>query len=113
MLTFRADFDRCVQDDATGALLRFNSESGAYEFRDCRKGILLTGVGVVTKSVNNDFCKVTLSDSGPDAKRPDRNVQALVNTCTGRGDASVSIFSSGQSFSIGDSNVADNTCICP
>jgi hypothetical protein len=113
VLTFGADFDRCIQDDATGALLRFNSESGAYEFRDCRKGIMLTGVGVVIRSVNNDFCKVTLSDGGPDPKRPDRNVQALVNTCTGRGDASVSIFSSGQSFSVGDSNVADSTCACP
>ena len=112
-LTFRAGFDVCVQDDVTGALLSFNSDSGAYEFRDCRKGIVLTGTGVVTKSFNNDFCKTTLFDSGPDPKRSDRNVQALVNSCTGRGDASVSIFSSRQSFTIGDANIANNTCICP
>jgi hypothetical protein len=113
VLTFRSDFDICIQDDVTGALLRFNSDSGAYEFRDCRKGIVLTGVGVVTKSVNNDFCKISLFHSGPDPKRSDRNVQALVNTCTRRGDAAISIFSSGQNTSIGDSNITNNTCVCP
>jgi hypothetical protein len=113
LLIFNAGFDVCVQDDVTGAFLRFNSNTGAYEFRDCRKGIVLTGTGVVTKSFNNDFCKTTLFDSGPDPKRSDRNVQALVNSCTGRGDASVSIFSTRQNYSIGDSNIANNTCVCP
>ena len=110
-VTFPPAFDICVQDDSNRTLLKFNSNTGAYVFQDCRKGTTLSGTGVVQKNVQNDFCKVSLFDTGPDPKRPDRNVQALVNTCTKKGNASVTI-SSSQMFTINDSNITNNTCAC-
>jgi 6-phosphogluconolactonase (cycloisomerase 2 family) len=105
-----SSFDLCVQDDANGAILQFDSRTGAYLFTHCRKGITLAGVGRVVKTFNSDFCKVELFDSGPDPKRPDRNVSALVNPCTGRGDAQVR--TAGQTFTAGDNNIYNNTCRC-
>lgn len=107
--TVNNGFDICVQDDTNGDILRFNSTTGDYQFFNCRKGITLTGRGVVTKA----FCKIELRDSGPDPKRPDRSVTVQANPCTGVANASVVIFSSGQTVRINDSNIANNTCTCP
>ena len=103
-------FDFCVQSDTTpGRFIKINSTTGAYEFHDCSKGITLSGTGTVTQS----FCKITLSDKGPDPKRPDRSVNVLVNPCTMRGDASVRVPGSLTTVTIGDSNILNNTCECP
>lgn len=106
-------FDICIEDDSNGSLLRFSSTTGEYEYRDCRKGVVLTGTGVVTKRFENDFCKIELQDSGPDPKRADRSVFALANPCTKRGDASVRIFATKHNRLIGDSNITNNSCGCP
>jgi uncharacterized repeat protein (TIGR01451 family) len=100
-------FDICLQDDTTGDVFRFNSATGEYQFFNCRKGISLTGRGVLTK----DFCKIELRDSGPDPKRPDRSIVVLANPCTRGANASVTF--SGQTVRIADSNIANNTCTCP
>jgi 6-phosphogluconolactonase len=105
--------DTCIKDDSNGTILRFNRSSGAYVFTDCRKGITLSGTGRVVESFNNGFCKVELSDSGPDRKRPDRNVSVLVNPCSGGANAQVSIFATGKMYTISDSNIFNNVCNCP
>jgi hypothetical protein len=103
-------FDYCVQSDNTpGRFIKINSTTGAYEYHDCSKGIVLTGVGTVSAS----FCKITLSDSGPVPKKPDRAVNVLVNPCTMRGDASVRVPGSLTTVTIGDANILNNTCECP
>ena len=103
-------FDFCVQaDNNANRFIKINSTTGAYEFHDCSKGVVLTGIGTVSTS----FCKITLSDRGPDPKRPDRSVSVLVNPCTMRGDASVRVPGSLTTVTIGDANVLNNTCECP
>jgi uncharacterized delta-60 repeat protein len=103
-------FDFCLQDDRSGNLLQFNSTNGDYQFTDCRKGITLTGTGKVT---NDPYgCKITLQDSGPIPKRPDRSVLVQANRCTHTARASILIFSTGSSFSITDTDITNNTCAC-
>ncbi|HKP85152.1 MAG TPA: hypothetical protein VJZ26_03590 [Blastocatellia bacterium] len=103
-------FDFCVQDDnVPGRFIKINSTSGAYEFNDCGKGVVFSGTGVVSTS----FCKITLSDRGPNPKRPDRSVSVLVNPCTGKGDASIRTPGTLNTIVLDDSNVFDNTCECP
>jgi hypothetical protein len=102
-------FDICLQDDLTGNLLLFNSSTGDYQFSNCRKGLTITGTGVVAAN----GCKVQLSDTGPDPKRPDRNVSALANTCTRAGSASVQLLAIMKTFNISDSNMSNNVCACP
>jgi len=99
----------CVQDDFNGNILLFNQETGDYVFKDCRKGARLSGTGTVTKT----SCKVELVDSGPTPKTPDRNVSILVNPCTSKGSGTVSIKSTGQTYTLSDSNLLNNVCACP
>jgi hypothetical protein len=101
-------FDTCIKDDGNGRLLLFNSATGDYVFTDCGKGDILIG----RASISREFCKLSLSDSGPDPKRPDRSVTVLVNTCTRVADAVIGIFSSGRNFTIHDSDTANSACAC-
>lgn len=101
-------FDQCIQDDAHQTFLSFSSTTGEYMFVDCRKGTSLSGIG----SVSANFCKLSLTDSGPDRKRPDRRVSALVNTCTHAAEASVQFLPSGVSFTIHDSDTTNSACVC-
>lgn len=103
-------FDFCVQNDNNpGQFIKINSTSGAYEFHDCSKGITLSGTGTVSTS----FCKITLTDRGPDPKRPDRSVSVLINPCAMGGSTSVRIAPNANPVSFGDSNLNNNTCECP
>jgi uncharacterized delta-60 repeat protein/uncharacterized repeat protein (TIGR01451 family) len=97
----------CVQEGAK--LLTFNTANGDYTFRDCSKGFTLTGRG----KISTNGCKIQLVDGGPDAKRPDRNVAALVNPCTRAGNATIQVFASSKSFSISDTDITNNACACP
>jgi hypothetical protein len=101
-------FDMCIQDDVHETFLSFSSSTGEYMFVDCRKGTSLSGVGLVSSSA----CKLSLTDSGPDRKRPDRRVSALVNTCTHAAEAVVQFLPSGTSFTIHDSDTTNSACIC-
>jgi DNA-binding beta-propeller fold protein YncE len=102
-----------LQDDANGNLLKLNSGSGEYQFINCRKNVVLTGKGKVTRLGGTESCKIELVDNGPDPKRPDRRVSVLVNLCTTQANASVSIFSTGQTYSIADSNIQNSAASCP
>jgi uncharacterized delta-60 repeat protein len=104
-----ANFDLCLQDDSTGNLLRFSSTTGDYQFVDCKKGVTLVGRGTV--AIN--FCKISLQDSGPDPKRPDRSVSALFNSCSHIGNATIRLLPARTMFNISDSNTTNNACACP
>lgn len=103
-------FDFCVQDDSTPTrFIKINSTTGAYEYHDCLKGVTVSGTGAVSRTE----CKINLSDSGPDPKRPDRSISVLVNPCTMRGDASIRRPGTTTTATLGDSNITNNTCECP
>ena len=101
-------FDFCIRDDNNGNILLLNSNTGAYQFINCGKGVGLAGTGQVTRN----GCKIELQASGPDPKRPDRSVTASVNTCTQQGSASIKFLASGMTFGIQDSDIRNNTCAC-
>ena len=75
-------FDICLQDDSNGNLLRFNTQTGDYQFLDCRKGLTLTGRG----SVRIRSCKIEFN-----ASQPSHSITALANLCTTAGSASVKL----------------------
>ena len=100
----------CLEDDNNGNQLQFNSSTGDYRFTDCRKAITLTGTGRVTNDPSG--CKVTLQDSGPIPKRPDRSVLVKVNRCTQTARASIVNFVSGSSSTINDTDMTNNSCVC-
>jgi hypothetical protein len=99
--------DFCIVDDVSGTTLKFSSATREYVFVDRRKGITLKGVGTITRA----FCKVTLTDLGPNPKAPDRNISATANACTQVGSAIVSF--GGTSYRLNDSNMSGNGCTCP
>lgn len=105
---YRGDFDLCVQDNTNGNFLLIDRTTGKYSFTSCRKGFTLTGQGTIT--INS--CKLELRDSGPNPKTPDRSVYVLVNPCTAVATANLQVFSTGQTYTINDSNINDNTCSC-
>lgn len=96
-------FDLCILDDTNGNLLQFNSNTGDYQFSNCRKQITLTGRG----TVEIRFCKIEFQ-----AIARDRNIVALANTCTHAGTASVKLFSPDKTFTISDKDITNNNCSC-
>jgi pimeloyl-ACP methyl ester carboxylesterase len=104
---FEGSFNYCISDENTRRYLQINSATGAYIYRDCSKNISMSGRGKISIS----FCKLTMSDTGPDPKRPDRSVSVLLNTCTGNGTATVKVTGSPQVVSLIDSN-SNNACAC-
>jgi uncharacterized delta-60 repeat protein len=101
-------FDICLQDEQTHSVLQFNSATGDYQFQNCAKAITLSGRGTI--SING--CKITLTDSGANPKKPDRSVQVLVNVCTKTASASVFIFAPSWRSEINDLDIGDNSCAC-
>lgn len=104
---FEGSFNLCISDERTRITLRVNSVTGSYVYRDCGKNITMSGRGKVSVS----FCKVTLTDTGPDPKHPDRAVSALLNTCTGAGNATVRATGTTQVVTLVDTNI-NNACAC-
>ena len=99
-------FDICIDN---GPLkFRFNSTTGAYEFRDCAKGFLLGGTGTVT--VNS--CKIQLQDGGP-GKNSGREILVIANTCTKVGTVSVKITSPLKNYVYTDNDITQGSCTCP
>ena len=101
-------FDYCIQDEARGNILRFNSVTGEYDFINCYKNITLTGRGAITAN----GCKIDLMDTGINPKKPDRNVTVSVNSCTRNGSASIFVFASGYRTILGDADFTNNSCLC-
>ena len=99
------DFDVCLQDDATGNLMRWNSATGDYLFTQCgRKGFTLGGKG----KINQDSCSNRLEDL-----RPERSVRATFNFCSNSGSASIQVFPTGPAFMVSDTDTLKDTCSCP
>jgi hypothetical protein len=100
-------FDQVIVDNANGKILRFISATGEYDFFDCRKGTGMSGRGTVMIT----SCKVELRHTGPDPRRPDRNVTASINTCTKTGTATITY--GGTTHTLSDSNMSNNPVGCP
>jgi hypothetical protein len=100
-------FDYVIVDDTNGKILQMDSLTGEYFFFDCRKGISLSGRGTVAIIA----CKTELRDTGPDPRRPDRNLLATTNSCARTGSATVSF--GGVSHSLNDANLSNNIAVCP
>jgi hypothetical protein len=97
------EFDLCIQDDSSGATLRFNSTSGNYLFTSC-SGLTLGGTGLLTKRGS----LITLQHYASD-----RRVSASVDAGVNKGTASIQVLSLGRTFTVMDRNTVNNTCVCP
>ena len=97
-------FDVCLQDNASGDTLYFNSFTGDYLFLRCATGFMLSGRGMITRTA----CLTTLSEARVTATL-DRCIIAPLN----RGSATIKPNPIGGWFYITDSNTENNTCICP
>jgi 6-phosphogluconolactonase (cycloisomerase 2 family) len=97
-----APFDICIQDDTTANSLKLKSITGEYQFRTC-SGESISGIGTVSHRGSS----LTLEDiSG------DRRISATIDTGAGRAIASIQILSRGESFTILDRRIDDDTCGC-
>ena len=101
-----SSFNICLQNGSLN--FRFNSTTGAYEFRDCSKGVVLTGTGVLSGL----GCKVYLNDTGPN-KVSDRNISITVNTCTKVATVSITIKSLNRTYGFTDNDMTTGVCQCP
>ncbi|HQR34489.1 MAG TPA: choice-of-anchor D domain-containing protein [Blastocatellia bacterium] len=98
-------FDVCMQDDVNGDILRFNSFTGDYQFIRCGpSGFTVMGKAKVTRTI----CLVTLEDAKLTATL-DRCIIAPQN----RGSVRFKPNPIAPVFMINDSNITNNTCVCP
>jgi hypothetical protein len=105
----------CVQNDANGNSIVFNSSTGDYKIILCSQSAALSGTGQVSK----DGCSVILKDD-----RGDYRVTSSVNVCQQEGKLLFEVFktittSDGATISpmieaFGDNTLANNSCgQCP
>ena len=99
-------FNFCVQDNATGDYVQFNSVTGAYTTKQCSTGFTMGGVGTVT--TNGSTITLTHNATGIFNK-------VTVNTTTHVGSAAIRVVNglSIVSYNIKDSDTTNNTCSCP
>jgi hypothetical protein len=95
-------FDLCIQDDSSVTILRVNSNTGAYELRNCHS-LLLSGVATLTRKGG----LITVQDFGSD-----RRVLAKVDSGINKATATAQLFSPAVTYTISDRNTSDNTCTC-
>lgn len=100
-------FDRCIQDDSNGNILRYNSATGDYEF--------VFGCGPKPKAaagkgkINNGGCVLTLTDLAPPGGG---SLTATIDSCkfTGSASASLKVAGSVATGAITDSNTKGDSC---
>ncbi len=97
-------FDTCLQDDASGDVLRLNSRTGDYQFTRCgTAGFTLTGRAVLSRQ----NCELRFRDS---------RIQAVITDCSYNnvraGLAAVRPNRAGSWFIVNDRDLNDNTCLC-
>ncbi|HEX8088545.1 MAG TPA: delta-60 repeat domain-containing protein, partial [Blastocatellia bacterium] len=98
-------YNLCLEDETTGDLLKLNSQTGEYQFRRCgAQPTTLVGRGKM--KLKKSGCLIKLSNAFGD-----REVKASINTCKKSGSASVRI--TGQTFTITDNDMSNNSCACP
>lgn len=96
-------YDICLQDDATGDYLLFNSTTGDFKFVRCgAEGFVIEKPGL-KHTINRNRNQVTLNDT---------TVSAVYNASERRGSATIRTPGYGAVFTIRDSNTKNNTCLC-
>ena len=95
-------FDRCIQDDSNGNILKINSTTGDYRFTNC-SGFTLGGIGTLVFKGNITNLQHYAAD---------RRVLARIDSSAKRGTASIQVFAYGRTFTITDRNTSNNTCTC-
>ena len=103
-------FDFCLQDDATGAVLQFNSTTGQYVICALGGSFFEQGIGVVTTVGSVTTLTHTLRDRSFNGFQ---TVTASVNSSTNQGQAEIKASDENQGtftlVSISDSNIKNNT----
>jgi hypothetical protein len=97
----------CMQDDVQSHLqMNFEdvSQSSGYVFADRQKNIFAKGEGAAV--VNG--CKLTVTDAGPDPKRPQYRVIIEYNRCTFAASAFVWFAASGKIYQLTDSDIRNS-----
>jgi hypothetical protein len=97
----------CMQDDVQSHLqMNFQDASpgSGYFFADRQKNIFAKGVGAAV--VNG--CKLTITDSGPDSKRPDYRIIIEYNRCTFVASAFIWFAASGKTYQLYDSDIRNS-----
>jgi hypothetical protein len=102
-------YDVQLQDDISSTILRFSSTTGEYEYTDCAGPSRLTGTGGVT--VNST--RVTFLDRGMGGQSLDRLLVAFVDPANARGLALVHSFITRTTRIINDSDLVNNSGLCP
>lgn len=92
-------YDKLIQDDSSRNMLRFNSTTGEYLFSRCSDGFTLAGIGTVTRHGNT----YTLTHNPSD-----RRVQAMLDTSTRRGNASLQFPPGTTLLTITDRDISNN-----
>ncbi|HKG21622.1 MAG TPA: SBBP repeat-containing protein, partial [Blastocatellia bacterium] len=98
-----ASFDACLEDESGSDILLFDSGTGNYQFTSCRFGVSFAGTGRISRR----GCLVFIEEF-----QADHRISAHLDTCRGKGTASVRSFSVNKSFTITDRSTADNACRC-
>ncbi|HJX27732.1 MAG TPA: hypothetical protein VJ885_07435 [Thermoanaerobaculia bacterium] len=96
----------CLQHEGCAPTLRLDPRTGAYRFSDSGSGLVLEAVG----TVRGDGCTVHLKDHGPGKKKPERILNAVIDTCAGTGHATLRISASKKNYKIRDRNIANSVC---
>ena len=102
LLTPVQNFNFCLQDDSNGSLILINTTTGDYQFFSCT-GISLGGTGVL----NIRGGMMTLQHNAAD-----RRILARIDLGVNKGTATIGLLSLGQTFTITDRNIGNNTCSC-
>jgi hypothetical protein len=100
-------YDICIQDDATGKRLRFNSVTGEWEFFSSVKSGQAPATGRGAASVSS--CKIILSNVS--SKSGAGSAIATANTCTFAATATVTV--NGVTHTLSDRDTRNNNCACP
>jgi hypothetical protein len=96
-------YTACLQDESNpGNVVLFNAQNGKYQFC-CNGQVVATGTGTVTVR----GCIISLSHI-----KDQRKVQLTADLSSKRGTATV-IISGLTTCQISDTNMANNTCMCP
>lgn len=101
------NFQFSIQDDVTGDTLQWDPATGNYRFTACSTGISVSGSGGAVVF----GCDATFGAGGGKKGGP-AEVNATANLCTRTGSATVRL-NSGQTFTLNDSNIDNNSCFCP
>lgn len=97
-----SSYDLLLQDDSSGSILRWNSDSGDYVYSRCSDGFMLTGTG----SANSHGETFTLTDESGD-----RRVSAILDNAVRTGTASIQYPLGSTTQTITDRDTSDDPAL--